>query len=503
MSSNKHIDWSLYDQLLIKELPDLTIKDLILRHNLNMSIKAIRNRIKILGIKPKKHTLTQSQKDNISKIKKAGRKYSEENVKKHILDNYNTKTITEMSRDLNVTHYVIKMLMVDLGLQTNHELAKKVQSEAGIANHKIASAASSAKWLDNEFRKRQSNLISERSKKLWKNESYRLKIRNKLRHVYDTTDLRERLSILGKERYLKDPKTREILKADRQHKNSKLNDTVAAVLDGHKIQYEREFELCNYKFDFKIGNILLEVNGDYWHSLPNNIANDKSKRTIINKYYDNYIVKVLWESEFRTVRGRERLLNLIDKHTITPTNISLSDVTFSLLNDKKLVSKFLTSFHYLGDTSRKQFVFGLTLHSEIIAVAVFGQPIRQNLNLTKPLELTRLCRYPYITNKNLLSFFLSRCENYLRKNTKHRWLVAYSDTRLHLGTIYKASNWIYVGESNSDYQYMSSNNIPMHKKTLYNRAVTLGITEREYAEMFNYHKTNAGTRLKFVKKLKN
>jgi len=45
---------------------------------------------------------------------------------------------------------------------------------------------------------------------------------------------------------------------------------------------------------------------------------------------------------------------------------------------------------------------------------------------------------------------------------------------------------------------MSADNIPMHKKTLYNRARAARMTERAYATANGYHKTNIGRKRKFT-----
>jgi hypothetical protein len=132
-------------------------------------------------------------------------------------------------------------------------------------------------------------------------------------------------------------------------------------------------------------------------------------------------------------------------------------------------------------------------------VAVFGQPVRQNIFPGKVLELVRLCRHPKFYNKNMMSFLLSRCERELVG--KCNALVSFADLRFHIGTVYRAANWEDCGDTASDYQYMSSNNVPMHKKTLYNRAMRMGMCERDYAECNGYKKVNIGRKRKFVRRL--
>lgn len=66
-------------------------------------------------------------------------------------------------------------------------------------------------------------------------------------------------------------------------------------------------------------------------------------------------------------------------------------------------------------------------------------------NPSKCLELRRLCCIDD-TPKNAESFFVSRTIKWLRKNTDWKCIVSYADpAHGHEGTIYKASNFKYLG----------------------------------------------------------
>jgi len=65
------------------------------------------------------------------------------------------------------------------------------------------------------------------------------------------------------------------------------------------------------------------------------------------------------------------------------------------------------------------------------------------------LELRRLCTTD--KTKNLLSEFVEFCNRYIKKNSKVKLLLSYADPyNGHVGTIYQATNWIYLGETSSD-----------------------------------------------------
>lgn len=91
---------------------------------------------------------------------------------------------------------------------------------------------------------------------------------------------------------------------------------------------------------------------------------------------------------------------------------------------------------------------------ELVGVAVLGFPvgrqtvksITENLNNDEVLELTRLWLKDE-EPKNSESYFLGKVFDWLRKNTKVKFLISYSDPEQnHVGTIYQATNAIYQGD---------------------------------------------------------
>jgi hypothetical protein len=492
MPQIKRAQENVDDELIIKYLPSMTIVDFVKKYTPNIPVRVVRWRAKKLGVGCMKYFPTADHKANMSEgIKK---KLTVEQLN-YIKEWINSKPRHTISKELGVSIYLINKACEQLNISIDLDKMKEFHRVASVDHIDKAINASRERWKDPEFWKRRSKQSSESNKKLWKNERYRLKVRNGLRRAYDNTDLRERLSVLSKQRYENDPRIRETLLSERYFKNSKLNDLVSIKLGSFGLSHEREFKLANYSFDFKIGDTLLEVHGDYWHSLPNNKRNDLAKATIVRRYFPQYKLCVIWENEVKSIRCNERLLEVIGISKPVPEKVDLSELDFVV--DPPGNSKFLISFHYLGDTNRRKFVFGLLLYGETIAVAVFGQPVRQNTYPGKVLELVRLCRHPRFFNKNMMSYFLAKCEKQLCG--KCDALVSFADSRLHDGAVYRASNWENCGLTSNDYQYMSVDNIPMHKKTLYNRARACGLTEREYAELHNYKKTDIGKKRKFIK----
>jgi very-short-patch-repair endonuclease len=66
------------------------------------------------------------------------------------------------------------------------------------------------------------------------------------------------------------------------------------MLHALKIPFEYQVAIDKYIVDFKIGNVVLEVYGDYWHGSkmsPSNKRRDKSKENYIRPLYHLQIIK--------------------------------------------------------------------------------------------------------------------------------------------------------------------------------------------------------------------
>lgn len=96
--------------------------------------------------------------------------------------------------------------------------------------------------------------------------------------------------------------------------SSKLEDTFAKILDDLNVEYERQFVLGGSVYDFKIKdkNILIEVDGDFWHCNPkffkealydvqkHNVRNDKKKEVLADMH--KYTLIRIWEDDILNKR---------------------------------------------------------------------------------------------------------------------------------------------------------------------------------------------------------
>lgn len=120
----------------------------------------------------------------------------------------------------------------------------------------------------------------------------------------------------------------------------------------------------------------------------------------------------------------------------------------SRMND--LHKELVTKYHYLKTwrSLKEQYVFELLDDGQIVGLAIFGQPCGSSV-IKKygegTIELRRFYCLDYL-QKNTETWFLSRCLRQLKQTDSSR-VISYSDpNQNHVGTIYKAANFIYLGK---------------------------------------------------------
>ena len=85
---------------------------------------------------------------------------------------------------------------------------------------------------------------------------------------------------------------------------SKPERELAKILDDMNINYMQQVRVENKCFDFFIPdrNLLIEVDGRYWHNLPDNKENDEYKNKLAKS--KGYKLLRFWEDEIENVRKK-------------------------------------------------------------------------------------------------------------------------------------------------------------------------------------------------------
>ena len=94
------------------------------------------------------------------------------------------------------------------------------------------------------------------------------------------------------------------------------------MLSSQNVTFTQQFFVNGFSYDFKVGNTIIEVNGDYWHCNPikykyNDIVNfplspklvqdvwDKDKRKRDAAIKRNFSFETIWESELTNMTDAE------------------------------------------------------------------------------------------------------------------------------------------------------------------------------------------------------
>ena len=152
--------------------------------------------------------------------------------------------------------------------------------------------------------------------------------------------------------------------------------------------------------------------------------------------------------------------------------MKVSDFTIEPV-PKKAVTGFIEKHHYSHYAGGIQHKQCFALHSpdgpfglpRMIGAAIYGQPAMpdtaKKYHPDEPLrcwEMRRLCCIDD-TPTNTESFFIGKTLQWIRQNTDVQVIISYSDLNQgHEGTIYKATNFVHLGETSPSKVLMAAPN---------------------------------------------
>lgn len=204
----------------------------------------------------------------------------------------------------------------------------------------------------------------------------------------------------------------------RQYSNNSMpNRKFEELLKQHNIIYAKEFALENYSYDFKIDDILIEINPTITHNVHINIFGDEP----MSKDYHLNKTECARKNKFRCIHiwdwdDLDKIVNMLKpKETLYARNLEIKEVP------KKECDEFLNAFH-LQNTCKEQTIrYGLYKNDVLIQIMTFGKP-RYNKNYEY--ELLRLCShkdykivggaekiFKYILDKYKPESIISYCDN--------------------------------------------------------------------------------------------
>ena len=208
--------------------------------------------------------------------------------------------------------------------------------------------------------------------------------------------------------------------------NSGINKLFADILKQNNIDYSREFVLGTYSYDFKIGNILVELNPTITHfSTDICIGHYKAK----SKDYHYNKSKFALDNGYRCIciwdwDNIDKVIDIFKEKTVLyARNLNIKEV------NKCDCDIFLNTYHLQNTCKGQDIRLGLYLNDELVEIITFGKP-----RYTKKYEyeLLRLCtKSEYRIVGGAERLFKEFLHNYQEAS-----VISYCDTSKFSGDVY-------------------------------------------------------------------
>jgi hypothetical protein len=155
---------------------------------------------------------------------------------------------------------------------------------------------------------------------------------------------------------------------------------------------------------------------------------------------------------------------------------------------KKLAKEYIIKNHYSNTFPVSCINLGAFYNDELIGVITFGlsaqpkmaQSIISFLGQHDYYELQRL-HVMDCTDKNFESWFIAKAICWLKENKPNiKMLVSFSDPFYgHQGTVYQATNWLYMGKTSPVYVYVKETGEIVHNRTIQKGKVDVSNLRKE------------------------
>ena len=224
--------------------------------------------------------------------------------------------------------------------------------------------------------------------------------------------------------------------------NSAPNRAFAHLLDRNKIIYDREFPLKNYSFDFKIGNILVEIDPFATHNtlwtpfnpdkgIPSDYHYKKSNLARNHGYHCIHIFD--WDDT-------NKIINLLKQGTIQLEDTELSEIYESESN------LFLNRHSLYGSCKNSSVRICLKHQGRIVSLMVFKKEKSEESQWT----LLRNCQTQNIEGTTNKIF------NYFIREYNPESIIAYCDNAKFSGEVYKDLGFSFISESKPNKHWYTS-----------------------------------------------
>lgn len=207
--------------------------------------------------------------------------------------------------------------------------------------------------------------------------------------------------------------------------NSKPNLAFVELLTENGIKFEREFPLENKSYDFKVGNVLVEIDPFATHNSTWGIKGGEPKSTL----YHLEKTEVARNSGYQCIHvwdwdDRDKIIKMfLPKERIFARKCTLKELT------QRETNRFLDEFHLQGRAKMQTVCLGLYYGENLIQVMTFGKP---RFNKHFEWELIRLCtRTGYMVVGGSDKLFKHFVQQYCPES-----IISYCDMSKFTGRVY-------------------------------------------------------------------
>lgn len=384
----------------------------------------------------KKHTLEETCKYfNLSKTCLCG-KLKKYHIKKSICD------VTKKDRKI----YIDKEKAINFYIDSNMTLSETARKLG--CSYKVL------------IRRLQEYGIKKDTKKRYENVSESCLKNNGVKSPAQVQEIKEKMAKTNMERY----GVPYACMREEYHRfkgsDSQFNLNFEKKLQSLGIEYEREFALDKYLYDFKVGNKLIELDPTVTHNSTKGIYNSEPK----DKSYHLLKSKVARDNDFHCIHifewdNEDKIIDLFlkQKEKVFARNCVVKEVS------KETANEFLNVNHLQGSSRGNILNIGLFNDEELVELMTFGKP---RYNKEHKWELLRLC-----SSKSVIGGS-EKILNYFEKAYSPKSLISYCDISKFSGEVYKKlgfellreskprKHWCYFG--NGKRQHITDNFLREH-----------------------------------------
>lgn len=230
--------------------------------------------------------------------------------------------------------------------------------------------------------------------------------------------------------------------------NSKINKEFSKLLDLHNISYNREFSVETRSYDFKINNILVEIDPSITH---NSSLSPFGDREGLSPSYHKDKSELAEKHGFRCIHvwdwdDWDKIINLlVNKPRLYARTLTVKNVP---INEAK---QFVLNNHLQGWCKGNTVLLGLyTIKNELVELMTFGKP---RYNAKAQWELLRLCSSNYRIVGGAEKLF----KHFIATYEPHS-IISYCDRSKFTGDVYGRLGFKQVSKASPSAHWVSLKN---------------------------------------------